>query len=58
MYKSFKMNISIEKSKNMNNWMEKFSFTLGTKHYNLGVIWYDWGVRFMFIWWHVCIHFK
>lgn len=35
---------------------EKFVFMVGHKHYNLGFQVKSWGIRFMFIWWHIVIH--
>jgi len=34
-----------------------FLLHVGFKHYDLGIQVHSWGLRFMFIWWHVCIHF-
>jgi hypothetical protein len=34
----------------------KFTINVGYKHYVLGIIIYDWGVRIMLIWWHLCIY--
>ena len=53
-----KNNIGIVKSKYVNKYNDKFIFHIGFKHYDLGFQIHEWGIRFMFIWWHVCIHFK
>jgi hypothetical protein len=48
----------ILKSKSVIHNSEKFLLMVGHKHYNLGFQIQDFGIRFMFIWWHICINFK
>ena len=52
------MNVAIIKSRYVEKHNEIFIFHVGFKHYDLGVQIHNWGIRFMFIWWHVCIHLK
>jgi hypothetical protein len=46
------------KSKKVEKHNDVFILHLGYKHYDLGIQVHSWGVRFMFIWWHVCFHLK
>jgi hypothetical protein len=46
------------KSKNVANMNEILVLHIGYKHYDLGIQIHKWGIRFMLIWWHYCIHIK
>lgn len=48
----------IIKSKRVEKHNDLFLLHIGYKHYDLGIQVHGWGLRFMFIWWHVIIHFK
>ena len=50
--------IGIVKSKYVEKHNDIFLLHWGDKHYDLGIQIHSWGIRFMFIWWHVCLHFK
>ena len=52
------MNLSVIKSKRVCKNNDVFLIHIGYKWYDLGFQIHEWGLRFMFIWWHVCIHFK
>jgi len=52
------MSVAIIKSKKVEKHNDVFILHVGFKHYDLGVQIHSWGVRFMFIWWHVCVHLK
>ena len=51
------MDIKIIKSRNVAKSNEVFILHIGIGCYDLGIQIHKWGLRFMLIWWHVCIHF-
>jgi hypothetical protein len=51
------MEIKIIKSEYVNKHNDVFLLHMGYKHYDLGFQVHSWGLRFMFIWWHLCIRF-
>ena len=51
------MTAHILKSKTVCSNSELFLLMIGIKHFNFGIQIHKWGIRFMFIWWHLCIHF-
>lgn len=50
--------MNIIKSKRVEKYNDLFLLHIGYKHYDLGIQVHGWGIRFMFIWWHVIFHFK
>ncbi len=52
-----KMKIHTLKSETVCHNSERFLIMVGVGHYNLGFQFQNWGIRFMLIWWHICIHF-
>jgi len=52
------MEIVSVKSKIVCHSSEIFLLMAGHKHFNLGLQIHNWGIRFMLIWFHVCIRFK
>lgn len=51
------MNISTIKSRMVGNGNRRFFVAeIGSDPWHVGICVYDWGVRLMFIFWHVCIH--
>jgi hypothetical protein len=35
----------------------RFTAELGIRWHTIGIKVYPWGVRFMLVWWHYCLHF-
>lgn len=52
-----KIKISSIKSKHVFHTSETFLLIVGHRHWNFGIQVHDWGIRFILIWWHVCIRF-
>ena len=51
------MTIRFIESKKVQKDNDIFLLHLGYKHYDLGFQIHSWGLRFMFIWWHLCVSF-
>lgn len=52
------MIVNILKSKTVCNNNSIFVAHIGYKHYDFGLQVHEWGIRFMLVWWHICINIK
>ena len=54
---TLKMKIHTLKSTTVYHNSERFLLMIGHRHWNFGIQIQNWGMRFMLLCWHVCIHF-